>query len=247
LEPLGYIGFFSGLKTYDWPGLSSREVVEAHAKVGSHWSLIIDYLGPDWVVLRPREVAEITRQHPTLLTSIYEKARDFDVRREVEQLDVHGRPLLEMDAHFTVFRRKHAMKFATDMGELETRYPGPADLINLDDVLVRLVHAPGSVTVNVPRDARHVRVAFGFRPGAGEGEPATDGAAFQIMWSDEGRQEVLHYRDLNPAKNPADRAAFIFEGDLPSSETGNAKLILRSIPGITDTKDWTCWGRPEFR
>ena len=28
LEPVGYIGYFSGLKTYDLPGLSSREVVQ---------------------------------------------------------------------------------------------------------------------------------------------------------------------------------------------------------------------------
>src|SRR5262249_50699632 len=29
LEPLGYIGYFSGAKTYDYPGLSSPEVVAA--------------------------------------------------------------------------------------------------------------------------------------------------------------------------------------------------------------------------
>jgi hypothetical protein len=247
LEPLGYIGFFSGLKTYDWPGLSSREVVEAHAKLGSQWSLIIDHLGPDWIVLRPREVAEINRQHPILLTAIYEKTRDFDVSRDVEQLKIHGRPLLEMDARFTTYHRKHAMRFSTDLGELESQFPGPADMINLDDNLVRLVHAPGSVTVNIPREARHVRVAFGFRPGAGEGEPATDGAGFQITWSDGDRQEILHYRELNPAKNAADRGAFIFDGELPVSPSGHARLILRSIPGATDTKDWTCWGRTEFR
>lgn len=247
LEPLGYIGFYSGLKTYDWPGLSSREVVEAHAKVGPQWAAIVDYLGPDWLVLRPHEVDEMQGQMPQLLTSVYEKVRDFDVRPKVEALSVRGRRLLEMDALFTVFHRKNAMRFATDMGELETRYPGPASTITIENVAVRLVHAPGSLTLKVPAAATHVRVAYGFRPGAGEGDPVTDGAGFQIVWSDGLGQKVLNYRELNPATRAEDRHVFFFDGDLPRSESGNAKLILRSMPGKTDTKDWTCWGRPEFR
>ena len=247
LEPLGYIGFFSGLKTYDWPGLSSREVVEAHAKVGAQWAMIVDYLGPDWLVLRPREAEEMLKQMPQLLTGTYEKVRDFDVLADAQRLSVYGRRLLEMDALFTVYHRKSAMKFVTDAGEIESRYPGPTNLITIDNVSVRLVHAPGSVTVKIPREAKHVRVAYGFRPGAAEGDPVTDGAGFQIVWADGTRQTILHYRELNPVAKIADRGVFTFDGDLPMSESGQAKLILRSIPGKTDTKDWTCWGRPEFR
>lgn len=247
LEPLGYIGFFSRLKTYDWPGLSSREVVEAHAKVGAQWARIVDYLGPDWLVLRPKEVDEMLRDMPHLLTGVYEKVRDFDVRKQVEQLDVRGRRLLEMDALFTVYHRKYQKKFATDMGDVQSRFPGSTDPITVNNVSVLLVHAPGSVTLNVPGAARHVRVAYCFRPGAAEGDPVTDGAAFQIVWVDGDRQVVLHYHELDPVKREADRVVFTYEGELPPSAAGHAKLLLRSIPGKTDTKDWTCWGRPEFR
>ena len=83
--------------------------------------------------------------------------------------------------------------------------------------------------------------------GAGEGQPVTDGAGFQIIWDDGARQEILHYKELKPATRPEDRAAFFFDGELPVSKSGQAKLVLRSIPSVTDTKDWTCWGKPEFR
>ncbi|MEO6003321.1 MAG: hypothetical protein ABIS43_09225 [Opitutus sp.] len=247
LEPLGYIGYFSGLKTYDWPGLSSREVVEAHAKVGAQWARIVEYLGPDWLVLRPREVEEMQRDMPHLLTGIYEKVRDFDVLGQVEKLSVRGRRLLEMDAIFTVYHRKNQMKFPTDMGDIQSRYPGSTTPILIDNVSVRLVHAPGSVTLAVPAGAQHVRVPYAFRPGAAEGDPVTDGAAFQVVWVEGDRQEVLLYRELDPVRRASDRAVFTFDGPLPHSTSGRAQLILRSIPGKTDTKDWTCWGRPEFR
>jgi hypothetical protein len=54
LEPLGYIGFYSGLKMYDVPGLSSPEVVAVRRKLGAdmnHFSKMIPMLQPDWLVL----------------------------------------------------------------------------------------------------------------------------------------------------------------------------------------------------
>ena len=36
-EPLGYFGFYSGLKTYDYPGLSSREMMQAVRLFGNDW------------------------------------------------------------------------------------------------------------------------------------------------------------------------------------------------------------------
>ncbi|MES1167618.1 MAG: hypothetical protein ABUL61_00470, partial [Oleiharenicola lentus] len=52
MEPLGYIGYFSGLKTYDWPGLSTREVPDAARLVGTSWEHLILFLQPTWLVLR---------------------------------------------------------------------------------------------------------------------------------------------------------------------------------------------------
>lgn len=247
MEPLGYIGFFSGLKTFDWPGLSSREVVEAHARLGSEWSRIIDYLGPDWLVLRPHEIALINGQMPLLLTKTYEKIRDFDVRSRVEELDVRGRRLLEMDALFTVFHRRSQKRFVAEVAGLETRYPGPITKAEIGGEILTLVHAPGSLTVTVPEGATHVRVGYAMAPGAYEGDLLTDGAVFEVVWEEDGRRQVLHFKELDPAARPEDRGLFHFDGPLPDSVGVGAKLVLRALPRGSDTKDWTCWGLAEFR
>ena len=67
LECLGYIGYFSGLKTYDIPGMSSPEVVASRRKLGParddmRW--VIRDLKPDWVVLRPGRRRASTRTTP---------------------------------------------------------------------------------------------------------------------------------------------------------------------------------------
>ncbi len=52
LEPVGYIGYFSGAKIVDFPGLVSPQVVKLmKEKKLSLFSLIPD-IQPDWVVLR---------------------------------------------------------------------------------------------------------------------------------------------------------------------------------------------------
>jgi hypothetical protein len=106
LEPLGYIGYFSGLKTYDVPGLSSREVVEVERRFGMVWGAIAAELHPDWLVLRPDEIKLITQSHPHLLEEQYERTREFNVRDQVERLAVYGRGYLKFDSVFTVFRRR---------------------------------------------------------------------------------------------------------------------------------------------
>ena len=53
LEPLGYIGYFSQLKTYDFPGLSSPEVIAAVRHGAKSYVALIAALRPTWVVLRP--------------------------------------------------------------------------------------------------------------------------------------------------------------------------------------------------
>jgi hypothetical protein len=61
LECLGYIGYFSNLKMYDYPGLCSPEVVAVRRRSTirgdyiDYFPEIISALGPDWVVLRSSE------------------------------------------------------------------------------------------------------------------------------------------------------------------------------------------------
>ena len=105
LEPLGYIGYFSGLKTYNVPGLTSREVVEVERRFGVVWGAIAAELHPEWLVLRPQEIDSITRSHPRLLEEQYERTREFNVTDQVASLAIYGRDYLDLDSIFTVFRR----------------------------------------------------------------------------------------------------------------------------------------------
>lgn len=247
LEPLGYIGYFSNLKTYDWPGLSSREVVAAHKKVGAEWARVVDYLGPDWLVLRPIEEEKMKHDLPALLNTIYEKVQVFDVQPAVAQLQVPGQPLLAMDAVFSVYHRRWAKRFVTEYGEMETIFAGNPATVTIGGISMQLVHAPGSLTVKVPRGATQVRVTYGINPDAYAAAPFTDGATFEMLWKQGTREEVVFRRSLNPLDVSADRGALSFDGALPETGVDGALLVLKTIPGQTTTKDWTCWGVPDFR
>lgn len=106
LEPLGYIGFFSGLKMLDYPGLSSPEVVAARQSGNRTYAQLIANLTPEWLVLRPDQMETIRRESPRLLGGDYRLARTFDVRAAVDALPaLPGRPYLEFDALYFVYQR----------------------------------------------------------------------------------------------------------------------------------------------
>ncbi len=108
LEPLGYIGYFSKLKMLDFPGMSSPEVVAARRKVGSDNAAgIIRVLQPDWLVLRPFEIQSISQSDSAVLAQLYYQARIFDVSNRVRAYAwLPGRPYLQHDQTFIVYRRK---------------------------------------------------------------------------------------------------------------------------------------------
>ena len=106
LEPLGYIGFFSGLKMLDYPGLSSPEVVTARRAGHQPHAGIISALRPEWLVLRPDQVEGIKADQPRLLAADYRLERLFDVRAQVDAIRfLPGRNYLEFDAVYLVFHR----------------------------------------------------------------------------------------------------------------------------------------------
>lgn len=109
MECLGDIGYFSGLKTYDMPGLSSHEVVESRRKLGTskdNMRWVIRDLKPDWVVLRPGEVASIEKDDPELLTTEYRPSRVFDVSDRISRVRyLPGRGHLKYDRAFTVYHK----------------------------------------------------------------------------------------------------------------------------------------------
>ena len=157
-----------------------------------------------------------------------------------------GRRYLENDARFTVYRFLRAGSFKTELAEISS--PFDVSRLTLEGVMLSLVHAPGRMVVKIPRKATTVTVAYGFPPGAYSGDrDRTDGATFQIEWQGDDRAVLLYSELIDPVNNPAHRKLLHFKADLPVSTSGNARLVLRTLPGATTTMDWTCWSVPEFR
>ncbi len=105
-ECLGYVGFYSGLKMLDYPGLSSPEMVDARKRLGENYADLIADLKPDWLVLRPSECAEITDRIPELLTKDYALSKVFDAANKVKgAVFIPGRNYLYGDMTFRVFHR----------------------------------------------------------------------------------------------------------------------------------------------
>ena len=246
MEPLGYIGYFSQLKTYDFPGMSSREMVQTRQQVGLDWSALIENLQPNWLVLRPEEASRISTLVPDLLITHYTPAKEFSVAAEINRLDVMGRRYLEIDAKFTVYRRAKLKSYKTELVEIVSRFDVSKTLRDGDHLT--LVHAPGRMIVAVPLKATTMEVTYGFSEGAytGEGDK-TDGATFQIAWEHGDRRVTLLDITLNPVENPAHRGMQHFHCELPPATDATGRLIFRTLPGATMTKDWTCWSRPAFQ
>ena len=103
LEPLGYIGYYSGLKMYDVPGLSSPEVVAVMRSGHMRLTEIITQLHPTWLVMRPFEVADSKLPQNAFLRN-YELVRTWDVLKQVQDIAwLPNRKWLEHDAVFRVY------------------------------------------------------------------------------------------------------------------------------------------------
>jgi len=108
LEPLGYVGFYSGLKMYDYPGLSSTEVVQQIRQGSRRFAEVITALKPTWLVLRPFELADPKLPENAGLRD-YELVRTWSARESIESVRfLPGRSWLLYDAEFRVYRRRDA-------------------------------------------------------------------------------------------------------------------------------------------
>ena len=157
MEPLGHIGYFSGLKTYDFPGLSSRAMVGAIHAVGTHLAYLINYLSPDWVVFRPREYARVKDSMPALFGpgNAYELVNEIDNVPQIEQLTFFGRGYVEFDAHLLIFHRQLAKPRIAPKGQFPLESLGlPAVGINGQ----QLFRMPGNAMTYVPVPAGTKRV-----------------------------------------------------------------------------------------
>jgi hypothetical protein len=109
LEPLGYIGYFSGMKMIDYPGLVAPEVVKARKEKRGLVDriTIIPELRPDWVVLRFNEYQYLTT---TPIADRFRQEYSFVEKRNVsENLNAYGflcgAASLQYDSAFAIFRR----------------------------------------------------------------------------------------------------------------------------------------------
>jgi hypothetical protein len=115
LEPVGYVGYFSGARILDWPGLVSPEVVRLR-KAGWDRFDLEGQLKPEWFVLRPFEAANMADKD---YFREYEEAAVFDVNERISDKaypDLPGRSYLQFDAKFTVYRRKDVADRAASGG-----------------------------------------------------------------------------------------------------------------------------------
>ena len=108
LEPLGYIGYYSGLKMLDYPGLASKEMVEARKRLGpTKENLAYLELKPDWVVLRPWESQGGIYVEIGGLRKYYELVKVFDATDKINAVRwLPGRPYVEFDETFEIYHRK---------------------------------------------------------------------------------------------------------------------------------------------
>ncbi len=106
LEPIGYIGYFSGANLFDYPGLVSPEVVYARRDLGLSFYSLPAYLKPDWIILRYQEFPIMQKQ-----PGFYEHYSFFyaiDQCADIEATPwLPGRNYLFSDCAFLIFKRTH--------------------------------------------------------------------------------------------------------------------------------------------
>ncbi|MBI2498166.1 MAG: hypothetical protein HYV75_09760 [Opitutae bacterium] len=106
LEPLGYIGFYSGLAMRDTPGLCAPEVVALRRSGIRSMAGLIAAVRPDWAVLRASEYAVFTPAELAAFQRDYRLWKIHDVRRQVNEIAwLPGRDFLLFDAFYTIWRR----------------------------------------------------------------------------------------------------------------------------------------------
>jgi hypothetical protein len=108
LEPLGYIGYFSGLTMHDYPGLASPTVVRIRHEKNANMLSLIPEVNADWVVLRPHEYqALITSPDGKSFQSSYVFMQEINAVPRLEKYKfLPGKSYVFNDAAFGVFRRK---------------------------------------------------------------------------------------------------------------------------------------------
>lgn len=114
-ESAGYIGFYGDVKLYDYPGLTSKTSVRALQALSPKERDIphlIAAVNPDWLVLRPWELALLRAELPDVAAR-YEVAKVFALAGQADsvldtgggQVGFAGYTVHDLDEKFTVLKR----------------------------------------------------------------------------------------------------------------------------------------------
>jgi hypothetical protein len=115
-ESAGYIGFYGDVKLYDFPGLTSKVSVHALQALPPDQRELADLISalqPDWIVVRPWELASLQKRFPATAAK-YEVMKVFEMPGIPEaQLNESGASgvafggltEVDVDMKFTVLRR----------------------------------------------------------------------------------------------------------------------------------------------
>jgi hypothetical protein len=108
LEPLGYIGYLSGMTMHDYPGLASPTVVKLRRENHLNVTELIEKMNTDWVILRPLEHEAIAKSKiAKWFEEHYELAKEFSAISKLQKYaPIPGKGYVYFDAEFDVFRRK---------------------------------------------------------------------------------------------------------------------------------------------
>jgi len=248
MEPLGHIAYFSGLRTLDLPGLSSRESVRAMkvlGNVGLGWAYVADYLSPDWLVVRPSEIDHIRHGAWQLLGATYRPVMEFDTTEQVDRLAIYGKGYVRHDARWVIYQRAVPKRHRIDPTDPAVQAAYPLPIEGFDGGALHKLHAAGIMSFMVPDEATYLQINYGLPSGTYTGEIVTDGVRFQAFLVNES-DEVTSLLDvaLDPAQREEDRGRKRLATQLPPGR--GREVILVCIPGASDMMDWSCWGQPVF-
>jgi hypothetical protein len=112
---------------------------------------------------------------------------------------------------------------------------------------VAIMHAPSLMTFEMVKDAKKITGKFGYLPGAYSAGGRTNGAQFEVYWSNGGKPVNLYTKYLDPFAIADDQGLHEFEAPLTGLVGGRIYLQVKPGPNNDFSWDWTGWTDIEIK